>query len=312
MTTGLPTFANNANRPRPGTTSRKSPRRLPTRSGTWFDRPVTLPPGRARLATRPVLTGSPVAAKTMGMTDVACLAAKTMPVPDVTITSTLRWTNSAAISAARSVRPSVQRYSTAIVRPSIKPSSRIRCTKAATHWLWVAGVPEPKYPMVGSFAGCCPRAASGQAAAPPNSAMNSRRSFDYLVGKQKERVRDREPNCFRGLEVDGQLEFDRLLHGQVGGLGALQDLVHVPSRAPEQVRLARAVGHQSPGAHVLAQLIHCRQPVLRHEVHDPCDTDLVDWFGGHPERIGALLHHCCECGLELDARTYANGDDRHT
>src|SRR5262249_37968836 len=68
----------------------------------------------ARLVTRPVPTGSPVAAKTMGMTDVACLAAKTMPVPDVTITSTLRWTNSAAISAARSVRPSVQRYSIAI------------------------------------------------------------------------------------------------------------------------------------------------------------------------------------------------------
>src|SRR5262245_33042080 len=29
--------------------------------------------------------------------------------------------------------------------------------------------------MVGSFAGCCARAASGQAAAPPNAAINSRR-----------------------------------------------------------------------------------------------------------------------------------------
>src|SRR5439155_22040722 len=28
--------------------------------------------------------------------------------------------------------------------------------------------------------------------------------------------------------------------------------------------------------------------------------------------IGALLHHCCECGLELDARAHAYGDDRHT
>src|ERR1700757_2126853 len=26
----------------------------------------------------------------------------------------------------------------------------------------------------------------------------------------------------------------------------------------------------------------------------------------------ALLHHCCECGLELDARAHAYGDDRHT
>jgi len=68
-------------------------------------KPVTLPPGRARLATRPVPTGSPAAAKTMGMTDVACMAAAIKLVPAVTMTSTLRWTNSAAISAARSVRP---------------------------------------------------------------------------------------------------------------------------------------------------------------------------------------------------------------
>src|SRR5262245_39358461 len=47
MTTGLPTLANNPILPRRGTTSRKSSRRLPTRLGTWFDRPVTLPPGRA-------------------------------------------------------------------------------------------------------------------------------------------------------------------------------------------------------------------------------------------------------------------------
>src|SRR5262249_36027138 len=39
---------------------------------------------------------------------------------------------------------------------------------------------------------------------------------------------------------------------------------------------------------------------------------LMEGFGGHRERIGALLHHCCECGLELDARAHAYGDDRHT
>ena len=37
--------------------------------------PVTLPPGRARLATRPLPTGSIATAKTIGMTDVACFAA---------------------------------------------------------------------------------------------------------------------------------------------------------------------------------------------------------------------------------------------
>jgi hypothetical protein len=40
----------------------------------------------------------------------------------------------------------------------------------------VEGVVEPKNPMVGSFAGCCARAASGHAAAaPPRRVMTSRR-----------------------------------------------------------------------------------------------------------------------------------------
>ena len=40
-----------------------------------IDRPVTLPPGRASEATRPLPIGSPDVAKTIGMTDVACFAA---------------------------------------------------------------------------------------------------------------------------------------------------------------------------------------------------------------------------------------------
>ena len=163
-----------ANRRRPGRTSRNSSSRLPGRSVCWFDRPVTLPPGRARLATRPVPTGSP-STKTIGMTDVACFAA-TAALPPATMTSTLSRTNSAAISAKRSLRPSAQRYSIARLRPSIQPSSRSRCTKAAVHGPQAEAVVVPRNPMVGSFPACCARAASGHAAAaPPSSVMNSRR-----------------------------------------------------------------------------------------------------------------------------------------
>jgi hypothetical protein len=95
-----------ANRRRPGTTSRKSSSRLPARSVVCIDRPVTLPPGRTKLATRPLPTGSPAAAKTIGITDVACFAATTFAGVDVTMTPTLSRTNSAAIWAERSLRPS--------------------------------------------------------------------------------------------------------------------------------------------------------------------------------------------------------------
>src|SRR5262249_11046144 len=68
--------------------------------------------------------------------------------------------------------PSESRIAT--VRSSIQPSSRSRCTKPAIHWPWVEGVPPPMTPIIGSFDGCCARAASGHAAAtPPSSVMNS-------------------------------------------------------------------------------------------------------------------------------------------
>jgi hypothetical protein len=116
------------------------------------------------------------------MTAVASFAAMTGGVAYVTMTSTLSRTNSAAISAKRSLRPSAQRYSIATVRPSIQPSSCSRCTKAATHWLLAEGVAAPKNPMIGSFAGCCARAVRGHAiAALPNSVLNLRRFTDRCL-----------------------------------------------------------------------------------------------------------------------------------
>src|SRR6516225_6579852 len=53
MRAGLPRFPMNAKRRRWGTISRKSSRRLPATSVCWSDRPVTLPPGRAREAVWP-------------------------------------------------------------------------------------------------------------------------------------------------------------------------------------------------------------------------------------------------------------------
>jgi len=97
-------------------TSRKSSSRLPARSGAWLDSPVTLPPGRARLATRPPPTGSFANAKTIGMTGVTRFKAATT-LPTVTMTSAFSRTNSAAISAA-SVLPAIFDYDGSTFDPS--------------------------------------------------------------------------------------------------------------------------------------------------------------------------------------------------
>src|SRR6516165_1112165 len=60
---GAPEFAMTASRASLGSTSRNNSIRLPAVSVCWIDMPVTLPPGRARLATTPAPTGSICAAE---------------------------------------------------------------------------------------------------------------------------------------------------------------------------------------------------------------------------------------------------------
>ncbi len=81
------------------------------------DNPVMLPPGRARLEMRPVPSGSPAGAMTIGISDVACLAAMTAGVCDATMMSTLRRTSSSANARRRSGLPSAERSSNCNVLP---------------------------------------------------------------------------------------------------------------------------------------------------------------------------------------------------
>ena len=57
-----------------GTAWRRNSIFLLARSADWTDNPVTFPPGRARLATNPVPSGSADNANTIGMVVVTCLA----------------------------------------------------------------------------------------------------------------------------------------------------------------------------------------------------------------------------------------------
>ena len=65
--------------------------------------------------------------------------------------------------------------------------------------------------------------------------------LDHLVGPQQHRLRNRQPEGLRRLEVDDQLELGGLLDGEIGRLGALEDLVHVSGRAPKDLGIAGPV-----------------------------------------------------------------------
>src|SRR5262249_44115111 len=72
-------------------------------------KPVALPPGRARLSTKPAPTGSPTIGNTIGTVRVACSNGPTFAVPEAKITSGASATNSAAYLRTRSASPPGQR-----------------------------------------------------------------------------------------------------------------------------------------------------------------------------------------------------------
>src|SRR5215469_3155430 len=163
-------------RRRCGTTSRNRASRLPISSDCWIEIPVTLPSGRAKLATKPA-PGSDATAKTIGVVVVSCFSTAAA-VPYVTITSTCRRRNSAVKSLTRLELPPAQRYSISIVSPSIQPSSRRRATKATVHELQTVGS-APSTPICRGVP-CCACATSGHAATvPERSWTNSRRVMGF-------------------------------------------------------------------------------------------------------------------------------------
>src|ERR1700730_14297529 len=61
------------------------------------------------------------------------------------------------------------------------------------------------------------------------------------------------------LQVDGQLEFSRLLDWKRSRLGTPQNLADIPRGARKMVRKVGAVGHQATGLHKFPRLVYCQQ-----------------------------------------------------
>src|SRR5262249_57985066 len=70
-------------------------------------------------------------------------------------------------------------------------------------------------------------------------------SPDYLIGLEEERRGDGQAQFLRGLQVDDQLELHGPLDGQVGRLGAVEDLRHQTGFLPEYVGQVWPIGHEA-------------------------------------------------------------------
>jgi len=75
-------------------------------------------------------------------------------------------------------------------------------------------------------------------------------SLDHLVGAAEQRWRDVDAELFCRLEIDYQFELRRLFDGQISGLRAFQDSVHVVSSASPMVGEAWPIGYEAAGFNV--------------------------------------------------------------
>jgi hypothetical protein len=80
-------------------------------------------------------------------------------------------------------------------------------------------------------------------------------SLDHLVGAREHRWRHFQTKRLGGLDVDNQLELRRLLNGEIAGLGAFENLVHVGGGAPNLINKVRSIGYEASGIDILPQCV---------------------------------------------------------
>ena len=145
-----------------------------------FVMPVTLPPGRARVATNFDVSGSPTSTMTIGMIFVALIAARVAADVAATMISTLRCTSSSLRAGSRATSPSENRSSIARFFPSSHPSSRnLRRNTSSEACCHSRDVP-PSTPIVTDFPACC--ASPTTTPASSRIAMTAVKSCDGTAG----------------------------------------------------------------------------------------------------------------------------------
>src|SRR5262249_27637309 len=123
---------------------------------------------------------------------------------------------------------------------------------------------------------------------PRRSTENSRLSFDHLVGAGEQGRRNGEPDRPSSLEIDHQLEFDRLKDRQVGRMLALEHPAGVDPGLPIGIEQVGSVAHQTAGIDVRPPWVNSRDRVTcrQHDEHGWLARE--ERIGANEERTGSL------------------------
>jgi len=139
-------------------------------------KPVTFPPGRARLEMKPCPTGSLTNTKTIGIEGVTCTASERITLPFATMMSGGCPATSVTSPRMRPTSPAVQCQSMRRFFPSVQPGACKPSRKAAAR-AWPSGSSSALFISTAIRpirSGCCARAVSGHAASALPSSVGKR------------------------------------------------------------------------------------------------------------------------------------------
>ena len=179
-----------------------------------FMKPVALPPGRARLATKPEPTGSAAIANTIGIVRVACKAAGIRAAAGSQRYLGRERDQFRRISLEDDqacLRPSDSRYAHFGRRSnpeSCRPSKKAAARAIATASSAARFMRTPIAPHASRL--LRPRRERPRRRAAEQRDELAPLSFDHLVGNGEQPWRKAEAECPGGVEVDHELEFGRL------------------------------------------------------------------------------------------------------
>ncbi len=249
-------MARTAIRETPGTASLISSRRLPASAvSPAVVTPVMLPPGRERLATQPLATGSPPKIMTIGIVAVVSLGGLNRRLAqrddDVHLEP-----HQLAGQLGKTVEPAIRESpldddGSGRGRSPARAGPRGRGSER-----WQPTGPGPRRARGCPRATLCPTAAPGRRTArreghqPVSRGMLAGRSLDHLIRPLQERRRDRQAEGLGSLEVDHQLEFRRLARlGRSPGLAPFRiRSTYVAARRYSR-RIARAYACETSRVH---------------------------------------------------------------
>src|SRR6266852_1228654 len=130
------------------------------------------------------------------------------------------------------------------------------------------------------------------------------RSFDHLIRPLQERRGDGQAERLRGLEVDNQFERSGLLDGQVGGPGALENLVDVASGTSLHLGSIYSIGHEAAWLNKHLELIDCGDPMRGRKIDDGLSMHEHKGWRHHHYSLVVILFHAEESGSQVLRSTH--------